>query len=126
MPDPRYSAGDTALNAFLFEFLGREGNGRQLTVLSALARKGLDPWQEAARLSELPKEAAAIAVADLFTDMDTVFWDIRDMRHIAGRLVDRLPRSNTLPIGTNSATNVGKRSISSILPAAAPYRRSVK
>lgn len=29
-----------------------------LSVISALARLGIDPWQEAARLTQLPKELA--------------------------------------------------------------------
>ena len=52
---PEYSLGHSEFNEFLFAFVGEEKSGQQLTVLSALARLGLDPWGEAARLSELPK-----------------------------------------------------------------------
>src|SRR6185437_786562 len=42
----------------LYAPIGEEDNGMVLTVLSTLARLGVDPREEAARLSELPKEAA--------------------------------------------------------------------
>ncbi len=122
MPNPRYSSGAPEFNAFLFEFLGREGNGRQLTVLSALARKGFDPWQEAARLSELPKEAATIAVAGFLMDIDEVYLDVRDMRSIVGRLVNRLPQHYDVPVRSDPAANVEERSIACSVPAAAPFR----
>jgi hypothetical protein len=57
----------TALNGtfdpFLMETFGMEENGMALTVLSALARLGLDPWAEAEHLAALPTQAAAAAIA---------------------------------------------------------------
>ena len=41
------------LGGFLFAEVGVEPGGMPLTVLSALARLGLDPWDEAGRLSNL-------------------------------------------------------------------------
>jgi hypothetical protein len=38
-------------DAFLFAPVGEERNGMLLSVLSALARLDVDPWQEAARLA---------------------------------------------------------------------------
>lgn len=49
-----YMLGHSEFNEFLFAVVGEERGGQQLTVLSALARLGLDPWGEAARLSKLP------------------------------------------------------------------------
>jgi hypothetical protein len=37
-------------NDFLFAPIGEQANGMQLSVLSALARMNVDPWEEAARL----------------------------------------------------------------------------
>jgi hypothetical protein len=37
-----------------------------LTVLSALARCGVDPWGEAARLNEFPRDAPAKRLHDDF------------------------------------------------------------
>ena len=51
-----------ALDPFLMGSFGVEENGMALSVLSALARLGLDPWAEAGRLAALPKQAAADAI----------------------------------------------------------------
>jgi hypothetical protein len=51
------------LDRFLTESFGVEENGMALSVLSAFARLGFDPWAEAARLAALPKQAAATAIA---------------------------------------------------------------
>lgn len=47
------------LNLFLSAGVGVERNGMTLTVLSALARLDLDPWDEARRLSKLSRTEAA-------------------------------------------------------------------
>ena len=60
---PEYSLGHSDYNAFLFASLGQEETGLPLTVQTALIRLGVDPWQEAARLSDMPKAAAAQALA---------------------------------------------------------------
>jgi hypothetical protein len=44
---------------FLYAPIGADGVEMPLSVLSALARLDVDPWTEAAELSELPKGAAA-------------------------------------------------------------------
>jgi hypothetical protein len=46
---------------FLYAVLCNEKNGTPLTIISALARTGVDPWAEAARLATLPR-ATALAV----------------------------------------------------------------
>ena len=59
-----------------------------LTVLSALARLGLDPWAEAGRLTALPKETAAAAIDCLLA----LKGDLRT----ATRLAALLPMRNSL------------------------------
>ena len=44
---------------FLYAAVGEDHNGMPLTVLSALARVDVDPWEEAAKLMQLPKDAGA-------------------------------------------------------------------
>jgi hypothetical protein len=61
---PEYSLGHSAYNDFLFGSLGAGEGGTEITVLSALSRLGIDPWQEAERLAALPRETAAQALAD--------------------------------------------------------------
>jgi len=45
-------------DAFLHFSLWEDKNGMPLSLLSALARLDVDPWQEAEALSQLPKESA--------------------------------------------------------------------
>jgi hypothetical protein len=88
---PQYSLINSEFNEFLFAPVGEEKNGIELTVLSALTRLGLDPWREAARLSSLPREAAARALAAAIATLPEGDWLVSDCRVIAARLVDRLP-----------------------------------
>jgi hypothetical protein len=89
---PEYSLGHSEFNEFLFALIGEEKSGSELTVLSALARLGLDPWKEAARLSALPKEAATSALTATIARLPEGEWKVSESRSIALRLVDRLPR----------------------------------
>ena len=50
---------------FLSAPVGEEPNGMTLSVVSALARTGVDPWREAAELSRLPRRAATERLAAL-------------------------------------------------------------
>src|SRR5271165_3171433 len=43
---------------FLGAPIGEDRNGTGLSVLSALARLDVDPWQEATSLARMPREAA--------------------------------------------------------------------
>jgi hypothetical protein len=61
LPSP-FTLPHSQFNEFLFASIGKEGNGMPLSVVSALARHEIDPWQEAARLSDLPKELATTAL----------------------------------------------------------------
>ena len=89
---PQFSLIHSEFNDFLFAAVGEEGNGTTLTVLSALTRLGTDPWLEAARLSNLPKEAAARALAAAIAVLPEGDWKASDAFAIAVRLVNRLPR----------------------------------
>lgn len=42
---PEYSLGHSAYNDFLFGSLGQDAAGTEVTMLSALSRLGIDPWQ---------------------------------------------------------------------------------
>ena len=94
---PEYSLVHSEFNDFLFAFVGEEKSGMQLTVLSALARLGFDPWGEAARLSELTKEAATNALATAISALPKGKWKALESRSIAVRLVDRLPKHSSPP-----------------------------
>ncbi len=88
-----YALGHSEYNDFLYAVVGETSSGQELTVLSALARLGLDPWSEAARLSELPKDAAAISLASALGALPREDWTSQaDKKSTALRLVDCLPR----------------------------------
>lgn len=62
-----------------------------LTMLSALARCGVDPWGEAARLNELPRDAAAKRLALMISRLPHGKWAQSATEGIASRLVALLP-----------------------------------
>ena len=49
---------ESELDPFLYAFVGEDRYGSAVTVVSALARLGLDPWNEAAELASLGRELA--------------------------------------------------------------------
>lgn len=51
------------LQEFLSAPVWDEKSGTPLSILSAMARLGMDPWGEAARLAEMPRAGAAAALA---------------------------------------------------------------
>ena len=104
-----YSLGHSEFNEFLFAFVGEEKSGVQLTVLSALARLGLDPWGEAARLAKLPSETATRALAAAIAGLPEGDWKVSDSRSIAVRLVNCLPRRGTPSAGPSQGRSIEDR-----------------
>ena len=76
---------------FLHAPIGTDSNEMPLSVLSALARLNIHPWQEAADLSELPKDAATQRLASLIARLPTPRWTQADSTAIANRLIQLLP-----------------------------------
>ena len=87
----------------------------RLSVLSALARMNVDPWEEATRLAAMPR---AIAEKTLISILDLVSgrsWKSAEAAAIAARLVRLLPQpgeATALAGAANAATR----------PANAPTR----
>ena len=79
------------LNGFLQADIGTERNGGSLSVLSALARLGEDPWNEAGRLASLPKAAAIADFARTIANMPSSLWPLPEAEMIAARLTALLP-----------------------------------
>jgi hypothetical protein len=100
---PEYSLGHSEYNAFLFAAVGEDAVGLPLTVLTALTRLGFDPWREAARLSDLPRETAARALAVTIAMLPEGDWKASDSEAIATRLVGWLPGRSTPVIPLASA-----------------------
>lgn len=78
-------------NAFLYAAIGADANGTVLSVLSAMARMNLDPWQEARDLAELSAKAAARRLASLIAAVPGGPSDPDEPGMIAARLVKLLP-----------------------------------
>ena len=66
-----------------------------MSVISALTRLGLDPWQEAERLSSLSNREAIEQLARLIAELPGRFRPLDKAREIADRLVQLLPRHDT-------------------------------
>ena len=81
-------------DAFLFASVGEEVDGMPLSVLSALSRLGLEPRDEAARLAQLTREAAADQLARMIARLSDRRRSQSEAQRIASVLIERLPRSN--------------------------------
>jgi hypothetical protein len=79
------------LNDFLFSNVGIEARGMTLSVISVLARQGLDPWREAGRLADLPNAEATDSLARTIAGMPQSLWNLTDATVIARRLTGMLP-----------------------------------
>ncbi len=79
-------------NDFLYAPVGVEKNGMQLSVLSALARQNVDPWQEAAQLTGLPEKTAIQRLMSLIPALSDGTSVNSDCDTNAVRLVALLPR----------------------------------
>ena len=83
---------DQRLGAFLYADVGEDARGASVTVLSMLARLGVDPWREASALAGMPARDAQGRLCGLlarFTDVPCLRPACAD---VASRLVTFLPR----------------------------------
>jgi hypothetical protein len=99
-------------DSFLFAPIGEDRNGMLLSVLSALARSDVDPWQEADELARLPREAAIARLALLIAPLPDGLPTRQDLGTITDRLIALLPRqgssnvpSSTTLLGVGEGTN---------------------
>jgi len=97
---------DGAFNAFLFAPVGEESNGMSLSVLSALSRLDLDPWDDAERLSRLPKASAIVALGQRIARLPPGSWLPSDATAIATRLVELLPKPGARPPAAPTSASV--------------------
>jgi hypothetical protein len=77
---------------FLFASVGEEENGMQLSVLSALARRDVDPWDEASRLAAMSKANAASTLISILDPASKKYLNPSDAQAMAARLVRLLPQ----------------------------------
>jgi hypothetical protein len=86
------------LHPFLHAVIGQDSQGADVTMLSALARQGLDPWSEGVELSRLGHETALKRIDSrlgLVLDVETL---TSDRPAVARRLAGLLPTSRVTPV----------------------------
>lgn len=81
----------TEFERFLHAPIGEDRNGALLTVLSALARLDIDPWEEAAALARLPVLAAVRELALLLVSLPERPMAAPEAAIVAVELVALLP-----------------------------------
>jgi hypothetical protein len=89
----------SGLDGFLYSLIGEQGNGTPLTILSAFAQLGLDPWREAARLARLPRDEAARELASLIARLPRPV-ELPDKRALVRRLTELLPDPEPVESGS--------------------------
>jgi hypothetical protein len=98
---PQLSRSNSQFDRFLFAPLYETGE-TSLSVLSALARQDIDAWQEAARLDQLPKDAAINSFASTIWKSDSERWSPTDASIIATSLIECLPSHHASHISSIS------------------------
>jgi hypothetical protein len=88
---PMHAPGRMELDEFLSAPICDEKNGMTLSVLSAMARLGIDPWSEAARLADLSRANATATLISLINQVFAEAAAVPDAASIASRLVKLLP-----------------------------------
>jgi hypothetical protein len=89
---------------FLFAPIGDEPGGMRLSVISALARMNVDPWEEAARLSALSTTEAQrtlVSTLDLFPGKRQ---KSEETEILAARLVALLPKAREVTTAQAAST----------------------
>lgn len=97
-----FRQGGTPFDSFLYAGLGQDRAGNTVSVLSALARLGRDPWDEAAELSALSSAAAQARLQGLLARFLDVPAEARDPSATISRLVALLPQSSSTIPGVTS------------------------
>jgi hypothetical protein len=90
-----YRQDGTPFDRFLYASVGEDWNGNDVTVLSTLARLGVDPWSEAADLSDLERDDARARLGALLSRFNDVPVLVREYVPITARLLELLPKTPT-------------------------------
>jgi hypothetical protein len=105
----KFSLLHSELNDFLFAEMGEEESGASLSVLSALTRLGIDPWEEAARLSSMPRDVAARGLVPMIEMFPKDKRGSSDVLALAERLAALLPRRNPGRAAAVVVSDAGRR-----------------
>ena len=86
-----------------------------LSVASALARLGNDPWIEAERLAGLSQATAADALASMIAKIPMASWQPSDAPAIAAGLIRLLPKRVANPSKPEARTVASRSSLPRVL-----------
>src|SRR5271165_3063299 len=88
---------------FLGASIGEDRNGTGLSVLSALARLDVDPWQEATSLARMPRDAATARLSKLIEALPRAPASAISPKTSAADLVALLPKLKALDVRSSGA-----------------------
>jgi len=91
--------GGTPFDPFLYAAVGEDRNGNTVTVLSTLARLGLEPWEAASDLAGLTRDEARSRLGGLLARFRDVPALGQDHAAITQRLIDLLPKTAGRRVG---------------------------
>ena len=103
---------------FLYAPIGNGVGDMPTTVMSALARLDLDPWQEASELTELSIADAIVRLSNLLAKLPQAQRSLVNSKSFIGGLIGLLPRH----LQTAVAIPSFKRPALPALPTAVPAR----
>jgi hypothetical protein len=92
-----FSGATSDFDDFLYAPIREDRSGLPLSVVSALARLDVDPWEEAARLAAMSGEAATQRLSQLIASLPAQPPTEPDCRSIAARLIALLPQGPDMP-----------------------------
>jgi len=98
---------DPEYEQFLHASVGEDHKGFVVSVLSMLARLGIDPWREAAELAELPEDSARKRLHALTARFSDVPSLALEHGAIVTRLIEILPRGGSLRMATPRGAHSG-------------------
>jgi hypothetical protein len=87
----RHPAGPD-LDRFLYSFVGVDRSGSKVTVVSTLARLGLDPWKESSDLAAASEGAGTKRLSKLLSEFRDVPLLMGDHEATARSLISLLPK----------------------------------
>jgi len=92
------SALNREVSDFLYSPISDDPGQSPVSVLSAIARRDVDPWDEAARLAQMPKAVAINRLTALISPANSDAKGQSQAELIATHLVELLPRPTVLAI----------------------------
>ena len=116
-----YNALGSEFNEFLYAPIAEEHNGMVLSVLSALARLGLDPWEQAAQWDRLPGETAASNLASLIAALPDGPSARPDPGPLATHLIALLPHRHERTSVAPAAAGASEASLPTASARSAVY-----